>query len=166
MDALLSLSRIGRRELEITDVDLSALAVDIAGGLQAADPERSVDFEIEDGLIARGDPALCEIIVQNLLDNAWKFSAGEERALIRFYSESADGRRVFCVSDDGVGFDPEFAGKLFSPFERLHTRDEFPGTGIGLATVRRAVTRLGGRCWADAEQDGGARVYFSLGEPD
>jgi PAS domain S-box-containing protein len=166
MDALLSLSRIGRRELDIGDVDLSALAVEVAQDLQKGHPERIADFEIENGLIARGDPALCEIVVQNLLENAWKFSAGEEHAHIRFSAVRANGGRAFCVSDNGVGFNPEFAGKLFSPFERLHTRDEFSGTGIGLATVRRVVTRLGGRCWADAEEDGGARVYFSLGEAD
>jgi PAS domain S-box-containing protein len=166
MDALLSLSQIGRRELKVRDVDMSKLAREVAEELQATYPERDVDVEIEQGLVARGDPALCEIIVQNLLGNAWKFSAGEEHALIRFRAERVDGRRVFCVADNGVGFDPEFAGKLFTPFERLHTRDEFPGTGIGLATVRRAVTRLGGCCWADAEQGSGARVYFNLGETD
>ena len=166
MDALLSLSQIGRLDVELRDVDLSALALEVAEELQATFPERDVDVEVEQGMVAHGDPALCEIIVQNLLGNAWKCSAGEKLALVRFHTERVDGRRVFCVSDNGVGFDPAYAGKLFAPFERLHTRDEFPGTGIGLATVRRAVTRLGGRCWADAEQDGGARVYFSLGEED
>jgi signal transduction histidine kinase len=164
MDALLSLSQIGRRELALRDVDLSALALEVAEELRATYPERSVDVELEQGLVAHGDPALCEIIVRNLLGNAWKFSADESPALIRFTAEQIDGRQVFCVSDNGVGFDPQYAGKLFAPFERLHTTDEFPGTGIGLATVRRAVTRLGGHCWADAEQDGGARVYFSLGD--
>ena len=130
-----------------------------------ATPTVLVDFEIEEGLVARGDAALCEIVVQNLLGNAWKFSAGETPALIRFTARRESGRRVFCVSDNGVGFEPEYAGKLFTPFERLHTADEFPGTGIGLATVRRAVTRLGGDCWADAERGGGARLYFTLGEP-
>jgi len=165
MDALLSLSQIGRRELEPRDVDLSALARDVAEELAASAPTRPVDFEIEDGLVAPGDPALCEIIVQNLLGNAWKFSAGEAPALIRFGAERVDDRRVFCVADNGVGFDPAYADKLFVPSERLHTTDEFPGIGIGLATVRRAVTRLGGTCWADAEHGGGARVYFTLGEP-
>jgi PAS domain S-box-containing protein len=164
MDALLSLSQIGRRELELRDVDMSALARRVAEELRDAEPERPVDFEIEEGLIARGDPDLCEIIVQNLLGNAWKFSARETPALIRFTAEVDDGRHVFCVSDNGVGFEPEYAGKLFAPFERLHTAAEFPGTGIGLATVRRAVTRLDGDCWADGERDGGARLYFSLGE--
>jgi PAS domain S-box-containing protein len=165
MDALMSLSQIGRDELELHDVDLSAIARDVADALRESDPDRPVDFEIEEGLVARGDAALCEIVVQNLLGNAWKFSAGETPALIRFTLRRENGRRVFCVSDNGVGFEPEYAGKLFTPFERLHTADEFPGTGIGLATVRRAVTRLGGDCWADAERDGGARLYFTLGEP-
>jgi PAS domain S-box-containing protein len=165
MDALMSLSRIGRRELDLHDVDLSALAREVAETLLEADPKRQVDFEIEEGLIAKGDTALCEIVVQNLIGNAWKFSAGETPALIRFGAERRDGRRVFCVADNGVGFDPEYAGRLFAPFERLHTADEFPGTGIGLATVRRAVTRLGGDCWADAEHGDGARLYFTLEEP-
>jgi PAS domain S-box-containing protein len=165
MDALMSLSRIGRQDLELHDVDLSALAQGVAIALCENDPGRLVDFEIEQGLVARGDTALCEIIVQNLIGNAWKFSAAETPALIRFTAERQDGRRVFCVSDNGVGFEPEYAGKLFAPFERLHTTDEFPGTGIGLATVRRAVTRLGGTCWADAEQGSGARLYFTLEEP-
>jgi signal transduction histidine kinase len=112
-----------------------------------------------------GDPALCEIVVQNLLGNAWKFSAGESPARISFGAQRVDGRRVYCVRDNGVGFDPQYSGKLFTPFERLHTAEEFPGTGIGLATVRRAVTRLGGRCWADSEPGCGAQAYFTLGEP-
>ena len=166
MDALLSLSKVGRSKLEIGAVDMSAIARAVAADLRDHDPERAVEFEIEDGLVARGDPALCEIVVQNLLGNAWKFSAAAAAARIGFGAGSADGERVYCVRDNGVGFDPAFVNKLFTPFERLHTAEEFPGTGIGLATVRRAVTRLGGRCWAESELGEGARMYFTLGEPD
>lgn len=165
MDALLSISKISRRDLDLRDLDLSALARGVAERLRDADPERAAEFEIEDGLVAHGDPALCEIVVQNLLDNAWKFSAGESPARISFGAQCVDGRRVYCVRDNGVGFDPKYSGKLFTPFERLHTAEEFPGTGIGLATVRRAVTRLGGSCWADSQPGGGAQAYFTLGEP-
>lgn len=165
MDALLSLSKVSRRDLDLRDVDLSALARGVAKQLRDAGPERAAAFEIEDGLVAHGDPALCGIVVQNLLGNAWKFSAGESPARISFGAQRVDGRRVYCVRDNGVGFDPQYSGKLFTPFERLHTAEEFPGTGIGLATVRRAVTRLGGRCWADSEPGCGAQAYFTLGEP-
>lgn len=165
MDALLSLSKVSRRDLDLRDVDLSALARGVAKQLRDAGPERAAAFEIEDGLVAHGDPALCEIVVRNLLGNAWKFSAGESPARISFGAQRVDGRRVYCVRDNGVGFDPQYSGKLFTPFERLHTAEEFPGTGIGLATVRRAVTRLGGRCWADSEPGCGAQAYFTLGEP-
>ena len=164
MDALLSLSQVSRRELVDLEVDLSALAREAAARLGEAEPERIVELEIEDGLVANGDPALCEIIVQNLLGNAWKFSAGEAPARIRFAASCIDGRRAYCVGDNGVGFDPAYTEKLFQPFERLHTTAQFPGTGIGLATVRRAVMRLGGRCWAEGTLGKGAQVWFTLGE--
>ena len=102
--------------------------------------------------------------VHDLFSNAWKFSAGEPLACISFAATCREGQWTYRVADNGVGFDPQCAGKLFAPFERLHTRDEFPGTGIGLATVRRAVTRLGGQCWAEGELGEGARVYFTFGE--
>ena len=165
MDSLLSLSKISRRGLDVRDVDLSALARDAAQHLRDADPERAAEIAIEDGLVARGDPSLCEIIVENLLANAWKFSAGESPACISFGTECIDEQRTYVVRDNGVGFDSTYTDKLFIPFERLHAAEEFPGTGIGLATVRRAVTRLGGICWAEGELDGGASVYFTLGEP-
>jgi PAS domain S-box-containing protein len=164
MDALLSLSKISRRELELRDVDLSALARSAAKQLRDAEPERAVEFDIEGGLVARGDPALCEIIVQNLLGNAWKFSVGASPARISFDAECDGGQRMYVVRDNGVGFDSAYGHKLFLPFERLHTAEEFPGTGIGLATVRRAVTRLGGSCWAKGELGRGAEVWFTLGE--
>ena len=164
MDALLSLSKVAHRELELTDVDLSALARGVAERLRDADPERAAEFTIEEGLVAHSDPALCEIVVENLLANAWKFSAGASPARIGLRAKCVDGQRTYAVSDNGVGFEPQYANKLFTPFERLHTADQFPGTGIGLATVRRAVTRVGGRCWAEGELGGGAQMYFSLGE--
>jgi len=165
MDALLSLSRINRQDLDVRDVDLSSIARDCAERLRETNPERLVEFDIEAGLSADSDPTLCEIILQNLLGNAWKFSARETPAHIALAAVTHEGRRAYLVSDDGVGFEEQYANKLFLPFERLHTADEFPGTGIGLATVRRAVARLGGECWAEGTPGEGARVYFSLGRP-
>jgi PAS domain S-box-containing protein len=165
MDALLSLSRISRQDLHVRDVDLSRLAREGVTNLREADPQRAAEIIIEDGLVADGDPSLCEIVLENLLANAWKFTAGESIARISFAAACVDGRRAYVVRDNGVGFDPAYTAKLFTPFERLHAADEFPGTGIGLATVRRAVTRLGGECWADGSPGGGASVFFTLGEP-
>jgi light-regulated signal transduction histidine kinase (bacteriophytochrome) len=133
--------------------------------LGEADPERAAGIVIEDGLVVRGDPSLCEIVLENLLANAWKFTAGESLARISFGAECVDARRAYVVRDIGVGFDAAYTAKLFMPFERLHAVEEFPGTGTGLATVLRAVTRLGGECWADGPPGGGASVFFTLGEP-
>jgi PAS domain S-box-containing protein len=166
MDALLALSRVNRTDILVQDVDLSALARQVADQLREAEPQRSVQFEIEDGLIATADASLCEVLLQNLLGNAWKFSAGESPARISFGRVSVDGRDVYCVSDNGVGFAQKYAGRLFKPFERLHAPGEFPGTGIGLATVRRIVTLLEGDCWAEARVGEGARVFFTLPAPE
>ena len=162
MDSLLALSRVSRGDLLLTDVDLSGIARGIAERLRQEDPQRAAEFEIEDGLVARADAALCEILLQNLLGNAWKFSAGESPARICFGVVTAEGRRAFRVSDNGVGFEQQYAGRLFRPFERLHASDEFPGTGIGLATVRRVVVRFNGECWAEGEVGKGATFSFSL----
>ena len=165
MDALLTLSRVNRADLLIRDVDLSAMAHQVAAELVEDDPERSVRFEIADGLACSADATLCEILLRNLLGNAWKFSAGASQAHVRFDTVVTDGRAAFCVRDNGAGFDQKYAGQLFRAFERLHTVEEFPGTGIGLATVRRIVDRFGGECWAEGEVGRGAAVFFTLPEP-
>jgi light-regulated signal transduction histidine kinase (bacteriophytochrome) len=162
MDALLALSRVSRSPLLIGDVDLSGLARLVADRLRATDPGRAVEFEIEDGLVARADGSLCEVLLQNLLGNAWKFSAGESPARISFGRADVDGRSVYRVSDNGVGFEQKYAGCLFRAFERLHAPGEFPGTGIGLATVGRIVSRFGGECWAEGEVGRGASIFFTL----
>ncbi|HFB98859.1 MAG TPA: PAS domain-containing sensor histidine kinase, partial [Bryobacterales bacterium] len=115
------------------------------------------------GIAARADPNLLRVALQNLLDNAWKYTRVREHAHIEFGVLDEGGRQVFYVRDDGVGFDPRFADKLFRPFQRLHRVDEFEGTGIGLATVHRIVRRHGGRVWAESEPDRGATFYFTLG---
>ncbi len=167
IDALLSLARVSRSEPRYARVDLTALAREAADQLVATDPQREVAWGIEPGMVATLDPSLARALVGNLLGNAWKFTgklASARRPNIEMGTTEVEGRRVFFVRDNGAGFDMAFADKLFGPFQRLHSVDEFPGTGIGLATVQRIVRRHGGRVWADARVDGGATFYFSVNE--
>lgn len=162
IDDLLDLSRVGRRPLRREGVDLSSLASGIADDLRGMDPEREVDFEIEDGVTARGDIGLLKVALENLLGNAWKFTSRQPRAAIRFGVSGG----VYYVSDDGAGFDEAYKDKLFGAFQRLHGPDEFEGTGIGLATVARIVHRHGGEVWAEGAVGEGATFYFTLGGRD
>ncbi|MBN1148869.1 MAG: GAF domain-containing protein [Anaerolineales bacterium] len=162
IDGLLRLSRLTRAAMIIETVDLSALVLEITRGLQSANPERQAEFRIQPGLEAQGDASLLQLLMQNLLENAWKFTSQRPQALIEFGVEQVEGQRAFYVRDNGVGFDMAYAEKLFGPFQRLHRADEFPGSGIGLATVRRIVQRHGGRIWAVGAVDQGATFYFSL----
>jgi PAS domain S-box-containing protein len=163
IDALLALSRVGRRKVDEHMVDLSAAARAIADELAEAEPERATSVTIETELQVRTDEALADIVLRNLLGNAWKFTSKKDAASIEVGSVRKSGRLVYYVRDDGAGFDQEHAGAMFRPFHRLHGQDEFPGTGIGLATVQRAVDKLGGTCWAEGEPDKGAVFYFTLG---
>lgn len=165
IDDLLTLSRIARREMEAGDVNLSMLAHEIAGELRRLEPERQVTMEIEDQVMGRGDAGLIRVVLQNLIGNAWKFTSTREQAHIKFgVASSLDGgETVYLVQDNGVGFDMAYADKLFGAFQRLHSMAEFPGTGIGLATVQRVIHRHGGRIWAQAELDQGATFYFTIG---
>ena len=162
IDALLSLSRINRAPLQRGRVDLTGLARTAIAELRERERERAVEVTIADGLVAEADPQLTAVVVANLIGNAWKYTAKRARARITVGSRREAGATVFSVEDDGVGFDPAYAGKLFSPFQRLHSEREFPGTGIGLATVHRIVTRHGGRVWAEAARDRGASFFFTL----
>lgn len=163
IDDLLQFSRVGRAELRRTDVDLSALAQTVAGDLQRGDPTRSVEVVIGGGLTARADPRLVQVVLENLLGNAWKFTAKTAGPKIELGATSNNGAVVFQIRDNGAGFDMAYAKKLFLPFQRLHGENEFPGTGIGLATVRRVVERHGGRIWAEAASVGnGALFSFTL----
>jgi signal transduction histidine kinase len=162
IDALLTLSRVGRRETELTTVDVSAAARRIAADLVERERDRWVEVTIDDGLTAQADARLVDVILENLLGNAWKFTSGRSPARIEVGSLEQDGERVFYVRDNGAGFDPAYADKLFAPFQRLHTLEEFPGTGVGLATVQRAVARHGSRCWLEGKVDRGATAYFTL----
>ncbi|MBN1313416.1 MAG: PAS domain S-box protein [Anaerolineae bacterium] len=163
IDDLLKLSRISRQEMQYEPVDLSVLAKDIADELQQTEPDRDVEFVIAEGVTVRGDPNLLRIMLNNLLKNAWKFTAKATKAMIQFYEKVQDDERVYVVKDNGAGFDMRYAHKLFGAFQRLHSVREYEGTGIGLATVLRIVHRHGGRIWAEAVIGEGATFYFTLG---
>ena len=162
IDALLSLSRVTRSTLHRESVDLSAVARASASQLSTTEPHRIVEMVIEDQLHAELDPILARVLIDNLLDNAWKFTRKVPAARVELGAAEKDGVRAFYVRDNGAGFDMAFASKLFAPFQRLHAVDEFPGTGIGLATAQRIVQRHGGRLWAEGKVDGGATFYFSV----
>lgn len=162
IDDLLSLSRVTRSEMLRTTVDLSALAESVVDGLRRGDPDRQVHVEIASGMVVSGDAGLLRTALENLLGNAWKFTSKEPHARIQFGSTSHDGTQAYFVRDNGTGFDMAYAGKLFGAFQRLHTADEFEGTGVGLATVQRVIHRHGGRVWAEGEVGRGATFYFTL----
>ncbi|MBF0310278.1 MAG: hypothetical protein HQL56_12195 [Magnetococcales bacterium] len=162
IEGLLRLSRATRGELYHESVDLSALAEKVVAELRRQEPERRVACRIDPGLTACGDTRLLRTLLENLLGNAWKYTARKEEALIFFCATERNGERVFEVRDNGAGFDMAQAGKLFTPFHRLHPGADFPGTGIGLATVQRIVARHGGRIGAEAEAERGATFFFTL----
>jgi PAS domain S-box-containing protein len=161
IDALLTLARVSRIGVRRELVDLTQLATAIFAFMRASQPERSVEFVVHPGLEVQGDPQLLRVLLENLIGNAWKFSSRREHAHIEFGCARDDGD-VYYVSDDGAGFDMRFVNKLFTPFQRLHASSEFPGTGIGLATVQRIVRRHGGRIWAESAVDRGATFHFTL----
>ena len=164
IDDLLKLSRVTRSEMAHHPVNLSDLVRDAFTELQETDPDRKVTFVIKPDLKALGDEHLLHIMLVNLCNNAWKFSSKKEQALIEFGCFTEGDTVVFFMRDDGTGFDMAYKDKLFGTFQRLHTNQEFEGTGIGLATVKRIVLRHGGRVWAEGEVDRGATLYFTLGE--
>jgi len=164
IDDLLKLSRLTRREMHITRIDLSALALEVAAELRKSQPDRRVTFHISPGLIDRGDPNLLKVVIENLLGNAWKFTGNKEEATIEFGASEADGKTAYFVRDNGAGFDMAYADKLFGIFQRLHLEKEFPGIGIGLSLVKRIVVRHGGKIWAEGELDRGATIWFTLHE--
>ncbi len=162
IDDLLRLSRITRAELHCQSVDLSALSRDIYEKLKTTEPGRDVKILIARNLKTRGDERLIKVALENLINNAWKFTAKTPKATIRIGKITQDGKDAFYVSDNGVGFNMNYVDKLFGPFQRLHTVDEFPGTGIGLAIVKRIIYKHGGRVWPYSEPGKGATFYFTL----
>ncbi len=162
IDDLLKLARVSRAELQFGNVDLSTLAGELIDALQKHEPGRHVACIVAPGMTAWGDAKLLTIAVENLLANAWKFTGQRVEARIEFGMQLQDGVTVYSVKDNGAGFDMVYADKLFGAFQRLHDAREFPGTGIGLATVQRIIHKHGGRIWADAAIDRGATFHFTL----
>jgi signal transduction histidine kinase/DNA-binding response OmpR family regulator len=167
IDDMLRFAKYARAEPENESVNLSEIAEELAKWLQTGAPERTVAFHLQPGLVAQGDPGLLRVVLENLLGNAWKYTSKREFAVVEFGAKpQADGATAFFVRDNGAGFDMKYAGKLFAPFQRLHREDEFPGTGVGLATVQRIIHRHGGRIWVEAGKDRGATFYFTLPAPE
>jgi signal transduction histidine kinase len=163
IDALLDLSRVSRAEMNLQTIDLGAEASQIAEELQRSGPDRDVRFVIQQPVWALADPTLMTTVLQNLLDNAWKYSSRQDEAVIEFATMPVgDSPVCYYVRDNGAGFDSAFVDKLFTPFQRLHTPGEFPGTGIGLASLRQIVERHGGQVWAEGAVGEGATFYFTL----
>jgi signal transduction histidine kinase len=164
IDALLDLSRIDRKAVRRAPVDVTALANTVVTVLRQSAPGREVEVQVSSGLVADGDDRLVQIVLENLLRNAWKFTRTQARARIEVGGRAPpDG--AFFVRDNGVGFDPAYAGRLFQPFQRLHHASEFEGTGIGLAIVNRIVGAHGGRLWAESKVGEGACFFFTLAGP-
>jgi len=162
IEDLLNLSRVSTTAMHGEKVDLSALARSIASNLQSREPERNVEFVIANCSPEDGDSRLLQIVMENLFSNAWKYTSGRPHARIEFGRQNRAGGRVYFVRDDGAGFDARQTDRLFKPFQRLHSENEFPGTGIGLATVQRIVQRHGGEVWGESQAGRGATFYFTL----
>lgn len=162
IDEILNLSRITRSTLEIKPVDLSALAKEIIEETNKNSPSRRVNWIVQDALNVQGDAALLNVVMTNLISNAVKFTGKKVEATIEIGKIIQEGAPVYFVRDNGAGFDMAYKSKLFQAFQRLHTPKEFPGTGIGLATVQRVIRRHGGKIWAESAVDQGAAFYFTL----
>jgi PAS domain S-box-containing protein len=163
IDDLLNLSRVTRAPLNPEPTNLSTIAQGIVRNLQESDPKRIVEFSITPKINADVDPRLMKVVLENLLNNAWKFTSKQEFARIEFgLRDDPTEERIYFVRDNGAGFDMAYVNKLFGAFQRLHTNSEFPGIGIGLAIVQRIINRHGGRVWAEGEVDKGAAFYFTL----
>jgi signal transduction histidine kinase len=162
IDALLTLANLSAQPLARQPVNLSQLAGFVIDDLRRAAADRQVDVEIAPGMVADGDPTLLRLVLENLLGNAWKYSARNPLARLQFNCETQGGRQVFNIIDNGAGFDMRNADRLFGVFQRLHSANDFPGTGVGLASVKRIVRRHGGDIWAESEPGRGARFHFTL----
>ncbi|WP_455210223.1 PAS domain S-box protein [Kaarinaea lacus] len=164
IDDILELSRITRSKLNHEVVDLTKLGYEIFNRLQQSQPTRDVQWHIQDNLIASGDPRLLEVALQNLVENAWKYTCSRSTAQIQLGAVDHNGEKAYFIKDNGVGFEMQYAGQLFKPFHRLHSPAEFEGTGVGLATVQRIVQRHGGQIWVNAKVNSGATFYFTLSQ--
>jgi PAS domain S-box-containing protein len=165
IDDMLKLSRITQAEIKRGAVDLSGMVRELTEAHQKSNPDRAVEVTIQEGIMVQGDQYLIKIAMENLVDNAWKFTGNVWHPRIEFGAVNKDGETCYFIRDNGAGFDMAYVGKLFSAFQRLHASDEFPGTGIGLATVQRIIGRHGGQVWAEAEVGKGATFHFTLCGP-
>lgn len=163
IDAMLALARLSTQPLARQPVNLSQMAEYVIDDLRRAHPERRAVVQVAPGLVVHGDPTLLRQVMENLLGNAWKYTGKRDQAHISFGSEQRDGRTLYWVQDNGAGFDMRYADRLFGAFQRLHGANEYAGTGVGLASVRRILRRHGGDIWAQAEPEHGARFEFTLG---
>ena len=166
IDDLLQLSRVARSDIQFDAVDLSELAQELIDILRQQDINRKVNVQIEPNIIARGDKGLLRIVLQNLLDNAWKYTRKNENAQINFGQKSIGQQLVYSVTDNGIGFEMDYIEKIFGPFQRLHHNTEFEGSGIGLATVHKVISRHGGNIWAESVPQKGSSFYFTLPQLD
>jgi PAS domain S-box-containing protein len=162
IDDMLKLSRVTQSEFNYQSIDLSKMVQSISDTFQKNNPNNNVKMTIQKGIVIQGDPHSMQIALTNLIDNAWKFTGREKHPRIEFGTTLQENEKIFFIRDNGVGFDMSYVGKLFGAFQRLHTMDEFAGTGIGLATVQRIIRRHGGKIWAEGEVGKGATFYFTL----
>jgi light-regulated signal transduction histidine kinase (bacteriophytochrome) len=162
IEDLLKLSQVTRFEMTFSDIDLSLIAKQIADNLLESEPSRKAEIIIQNNLHANGDSRLLRLVLDNLLSNAWKYTSKKNLAKIEVGFKNGNTPPTFFVKDNGAGFNMAGADKLFTPFARLHSRNEFPGTGVGLATVKRIINRHGGKIWAEGEANKGAAFYFTL----
>ena len=162
IDDILSLAKITRENMDVKPLNLSEMAKSSLHRLQESNPERSCEVNIHPNLLAKGDSRLVQLLLDNLIENAWKYTGKKDQAHIEFGSMHDGVKNTFFIRDNGVGFDMQYASKLFQPFQRLHAREDFEGTGVGLATSRRIVTRHGGKIWVESEPGKGTTFYFTL----
>jgi light-regulated signal transduction histidine kinase (bacteriophytochrome) len=165
IDALLTLAKVSGGQLLDESIDLTEVVRSVLAELQEQDPQRQVEIEVAQEVVAQGDPTLLRLALRKLLENAWKFTVQRPLARIEFGVISDQGADTFFVRDNGIGFDPAFTGRLFAAFQRLHSAEECAGIGVGLVIAKRIIHRHGGRIWANAAQDGGATFHFSLSVP-
>jgi light-regulated signal transduction histidine kinase (bacteriophytochrome) len=162
INGLLDLSRLAHKEVIREPVSLSDMANDIVTSIQNQEPERPAAIHIQQDITAKGDSRMLYSVLENLLNNAWKYSSKRPQTEIKVFTEQQDGNTVYVIQDNGAGFSMKYADKLFVTFQRLHTESEFTGTGVGLATVKRIIEKHSGDIWAESEVDQGSKFYFTL----
>ena len=162
IDDMLKLSRISRTSIKKERLNLSQITEDITNELKKSEPNRKVKITIQKDVMVKGDFSLLKIMLENLLNNAWKFTSKKDETIIEFGIIKGEEKDIYYIKDNGVGFDMEYVDKLFTPFQRLHSEEEFSGTGVGLANVKRIINMHGGKIWAEGKVGEGATFYFVI----